>query len=295
MKYNKIAAATLLLFSLPMSAQVLYKVEGSGLKQPSFIFGTHHLAPTSVIADFGADKPFENVSIVVGEIDMTQNPMEMQMAMQPHMMAPADSTLTKVLPAEKMPALNEEFKKWAPMPGMELAMLDPMKPMVVTTMVTVGITADAIPGYNPNEQLDTWFQKTGAEKGKKIVALETADQQAALLFDFTPISLQEEALVELLSDPKKSVENARILTKAYMEQDLDAMMELSQKEDDHPEFMEALLDKRNADWLTKLPSIFNEGSAFVAVGALHLPGEKGVLEGLRKLGYTVTPLSTPAK
>ncbi len=295
MNLLKSFAAALLLAAIPASAQVLYKVEGNGLTQPSYIFGTHHLAPTSVINSFGADKPFESATIVVGEIDMTQNPMEMQMAMQPHMMAPADSTLSKVIPTDKMPALNEEFKKWAPMPGMELSMLEPMKPMVVTTMVTVGITANAVPDYNPNEQLDSWFQKTGSENGKKIKALETADQQAALLFDFTPISMQAEALVELLTDPQKSVDNAKTLTKAYMEQDLNAMMELSQKDDDHPEFMEALLDKRNANWLTQLPDIFKEGSTFVAVGALHLPGEKGVLEGLRKLGYTVTPISLPAK
>lgn len=290
----KTAVAFLLLSAIPASAQVLYKVEGNGLTQPSYIFGTHHLAPTSVISSFGADKPFESATIVVGEIDMTQNQMEMQMAMQPHMMAPADSSLTKVLPPDKMTQLNEEFKKWAPMPGMDLAMLDPMKPMVVTSMVTVGITANSIPDYNPNEQLDTWFQKAGAEQGKKIKALETAEQQAILLFDFTPISLQAEALVEILSDPQKSVENAKTLTKAYMEQDIDAMMALSQSEEEHPEFMEALLDKRNADWLTKLPDIFKEGSTFVAVGALHLPGEKGVLEGLRKLGYTVSPVTPPA-
>ncbi|MDE6336288.1 MAG: TraB/GumN family protein, partial [Muribaculaceae bacterium] len=128
------------------------------------------------------------------------------------------------------------------------------------------------------------------ETGKKIVPLETAEQQAALLFDFTPISLQAEALVEMLKDPQKSVDSAKKLTEAYMKQDLPAMLELSEKDDEHPEFMEALLDKRNADWLTKLPDIFNDGSTFVAVGALHLAGDKGVIEGLRKLGYTVTPM-----
>lgn len=291
MKFFKSAIASLLLIcALPASAQVLYKVEGNGLTQPSYVFGTHHLAPLSVVETFGAAAPFNEATQVVGEIDMTKNPMELQMAMQPHMMAPADSTLTKVLPADEFPVLNEEFKKWAPMQGMELAMLDPMKPMVVTTMVTVGITADAIPDFNPNEQLDTWFQTTGASNGKKIVPLETVEQQATLLFDFTPISVQAEALVEMLKDPQKSVDNAKKLTDAYMNQDLAAMLELSEKDDDHPEFMEAMLDKRNADWLTKLPTIFNDGSTFVAVGALHLAGDKGIIEGLRKLGYTVTPI-----
>ncbi|MDE6400264.1 MAG: TraB/GumN family protein, partial [Muribaculaceae bacterium] len=35
---------------------------------------------------------------------------------------------------------------------------------------------------------------------------------------------------------------------------------------------------------------FNDGPTFVAVGALHLAGDKGIIEGLRKLGYKVTPV-----
>jgi uncharacterized protein YbaP (TraB family) len=31
-----------------------------------------------------------------------------------------------------------------------------------------------------------------------------------------------------------------------------------------------------------------EGGAFIAVGALHLPGEAGLVELLRAKGYTVT-------
>ena len=292
MKLFKTALASILLISgFSASSQVVYKVEGNGLKEPSYLFGTHHLAPVSVAGDFGATDLFNKASQVVGEIDMTQDQMQMQMAMQPYMMAPADSTLSKVLPKDEYDSLNESFKKWAPMPGLDLSMLEPMKPMVVTTMVTVGITAKEVPDFNPAEQLDTWFQASGKKDGKKIIPLETAEQQAALLFNFTPISLQAEALTELLNEPEKSVENARKLTQAYMKQDLNAMLELSQQEDEHPEFMEALLDKRNADWLTKLPAIFNDGSTFVAVGALHLAGDKGVVEGLRKLGYTVTPVS----
>ena len=42
------------------------------------------------------------------------------MALQPHMMAPVDSTLSKVISPEDMEVISMEFKKWAPMPGMEL-------------------------------------------------------------------------------------------------------------------------------------------------------------------------------
>lgn len=290
MKLKKVILSLLVLAAVPASAQVLYKVEGQGLENPSYIFGTHHLAPISVIEKFGASDPFNSATQIVGEIDMTQDQMALAMAMQPHMMAPADSTLSKVISAEDLEAINPEFKKWAPMPGMELQMLEPMKPMVVTSMVAAGMARESMPGSNPEEQLDSWFQIQGKKDGKKIIPLETAEQQATLLFDSTPIAYQAEALVELLKDPEKAKKSTRDLTDAYLAQDLDKMLELSEADDEHPEFMVALLDKRNANWLTTLPDIFKQGSTFVAVGSLHLAGDKGIIEGLRKLGYKVTPV-----
>ncbi|MDE6096871.1 MAG: TraB/GumN family protein [Muribaculaceae bacterium] len=282
---------TLSIFAaFPASSQILFKVEGNGLSAPSYIFGTHHLAPLSTIEKTGAAKPFEESSQVVGEIDMTQDQMTLGMAMQPHMMAPADSTLSKVISPEDFSVINEEFKKWAPMPGMELTMLDGMKPMVATAMVAVGMAAQAMPGYNPQEQLDTYFQLQGKNQGKNIVPLETVEYQASVLYDTTPIAYQAEALVEMLKDPSKAIQASKDLTAAYEAQDLAKMLQLSEKEDEHPEFMVALLDKRNSEWLVKLPEIMKEAPSFIAVGALHLAGEKGIVEGLKKLGYTVTPV-----
>ena len=270
--------------------QVLYKIEGNGLKFPSYVFGTHHVAPLAVAEQFGAIEPFSAASQVVGEIDMTQDQMALAMALQPHMIAPADSTLSKVISPEDMEAISAEFKKWAPMPGMELSMLEGMKPMVVSSMAAVGMCAESMPDFDPQAQLDTWLQTTGKAAGKTIISLETAEQQAALLYDFTPVSVQAEALVDLLKDPENAMEMTKTLSDAYLRQDLKAMYDISMKDESHPEFMEAMLDKRNADWLSKLPAIFEQGPTFVAVGALHLAGDKGVIEGLRKAGYTVTPI-----
>jgi uncharacterized protein YbaP (TraB family) len=36
--------------------------------------------------------------------------------------------------------------------------------------------------------------------------------------------------------------------------------------------------------------VFARGSTFVAVGALHMPGEEGILSLLERRGYTVTRL-----
>ena len=290
MKLKSIIASLLLLAAVPASAQILYKVEGNGLTAPSYIFGTHHLAPLSVIEKTGADKCFKEASQVVGEIDMTQDQMKLGMAMQPHMIAPSDSTLSKVISPEDFTIISEEFKKWAPMPGMELSMLEGMKPMVASTMVAVGMAAQAMPGYNPQEQLDTYFQIQGKNEGKTITPLETVEYQASVLYDTTPIAFQAEALVEMLKDPSKAIQSSKDLTAAYDAEDLSKMLQLSEEDDEHPEFMVALLDKRNAEWLEKLPEIMKAAPSFIAVGALHLAGDKGIVEGLKKLGYKVTPV-----
>lgn len=290
MKLKNLFISLLLLSALPASSQILYKIEGNGLSSPSYLFGTHHIAPISVIEKTGADKPFEAANQIIGEIDMTQDQMALALAMQPHMMAPTDSTLSKIISPEDFAIINEEFKKWAPVPGADLKMFDMMKPNVVMSMVAVGMAAQEMQGFNAQEQLDTYFQVQGKNAGKTIAPLETAEYQATVLFDSTPISYQAESLVGMLKDPADAIQSTKDLTAAYEAQDLAKMLELSEKDNEHPEFMKALLDKRNAEWLQKLPDLMKNNSSFIAVGALHLAGDKGLVEGLRKLGYTVTPI-----
>lgn len=285
-------AAMCLGFCLSMSAQIFYKVEGNGLKSPSYIFGTHHLAPLSVIDEVpGCREAFNNAEQIIGEVDMTIDQMELAMKMQPYMLAPSDSTLSKVIAPEDFARINEEFKKWAPMPGMELSMLDMMKPMVITSMVSVQMVKEKLPGFNPTEQLDTYFQGQGKAKGKQVKGLETPEFQAGVLYGSESIADQAKALVELLDNPDENVSKSQELNDAYLAQDIDALFKLTEKEnEDSSTFLEILINKRNKDWIEKLPAIMNEAPAFIAVGALHLPGENGVVEGLRKAGYTVTPI-----
>lgn len=269
-------------------AQLLYKVSGNGLEQPSYLFGTHHMAPLSMVDSVkGTRTALQEASKVVGEIDMTVGQMALAAKLQPMMLAPADSTLSRLVGAEKIAALEKEFAEWSPMPGLTLAALDVMKPACVTQMVIVGVMGKKLPGYNPQEQLDTWFQQQAKASGKEIVALETPEQQGQLLYCTLPLSKQAEAMVKLLDNPTEAVEEAEALNAAYFSRNLARMDELSRESSDTPEFYEAMLLARNRAWLAELPAIMKSGSSFIAVGALHLAGADGLVEQLRKLGYTV--------
>ncbi len=54
---------------------------------------------------------------------------------------------------------------------------------------------------------------------------------------------------------------------------------------------EQLLFKRNADWIPKLEKLFEQDKVFVAVGAAHLRGPRGVIELLRGRGYQITQIT----
>lgn len=287
---KKFCLVIALVASLCGNAQILYKIDGKDLPAPSYIFGSHHLSPISIVEESGVMDYFNQTQQVVGELDLTVDPMVISLALQPHMMAPADSTLSVLLAGEDMEALNAQFVKWAPMQGMQLQMLEPMKPMVVTTMMAVGMNAEVMPGFDPTQQLDSFFFQQGSKENKKIIGLETPEYQGTVLFDMTPLTVQAEALVDMLKNPDESVEMAKKLSQAYSARDLNAMIELSKEGEEHPEFMENILYKRNAEWLQKLPEIIESSPSFIVVGALHLAGPKGILEGLKNEGYTVTPI-----
>ena len=57
--------------------------------------------------------------------------------------------------------------------------------------------------------------------------------------------------------------------------------------DSTPEEKETLIYARNDNWMKQMPEIMKQKSTLFAVGAGHLPGERGVLALLRKAGYTV--------
>ena len=87
-------------------------------------------------------------------------------------------------------------------------------------------------------------------------------------------------------------EMAENVVRAFFAQDLDAIQKameakLNNSCDNTPEEDAEILDKRNADWLTKMPAIMAQKPTLFAVGAGHLPGPKGVLNLLRQAGYKV--------
>ena len=53
-----------------------------------------------------------------------------------------------------------------------------------------------------------------------------------------------------------------------------------------------LINRRNGAWVEFMIGVLPTASIIAVVGAGHLPGEKGVINLLRKAGYKVEPADT---
>jgi uncharacterized protein len=89
------------------------------------------------------------------------------------------------------------------------------------------------------------------------------------------------------SDASDEVEK---LEKCYTSQDLDCLVELMNSSGYSDIESNLLLRDRNLRWLPKLKENMKSESCFIAVGALHLAGESGLITLLEKEGYTVRPV-----
>ena len=140
--------------------------------------------------------------------------------------------------------------------------------------------------------MEQLIMKEAKAKGKGIKGLETMAYQMSI-FDSIPYSAQAKQLVSYVDNFGKSNDDSEFnaLTQAYRNQELEKLETLT-KDDDMgiANFSDLLLYNRNKAWVAKLGDLLVNNSLVVAVGAGHLPGEKGVINLLRKAGYKVEPV-----
>ncbi len=285
-------AMALLLTAGAANSQLLWKISGKDAKGDSYLFGTHHVAPVSLIDTTpGLKDAMAGVDAVYGEIDMSEmtSPSAQQVIMSAAM-APADSTVTKLLTAEQIDSVNAVLGKYTN--GMlKLDQLAMFKPRMIDTQLGMLQTMVAFPEFNGQEQLDNTIQLKCRELGKNIKGFETLEQQMNLLMSGS-MTEQASDLMESVRKDSEAAEKARKLANAYMSADINTIetMFLDPDLGMDEKSRKMLIDDRNADWLKQLSSILPSESVFIAVGAGHLIGDTGLIKELQKAGYTVTPV-----
>jgi uncharacterized protein len=264
---------------------LLWRISGKNIVQPSYLFGTMHMlcADDIDLSDslVSAIRKADNVYL---ELDM-DNLFEMMAAMTKMKMR-NDTTLADLLTKAEYDTVKNYFKRNSTL--IPFSMLETYKPLLAASMIMEQQSGDC-GNMISMEQL---IMKEAKRNDVDIKGMETMEYQMSI-FDSIPYGFQAKELVKMVEDGNKSEDNEmQTLTNAYREQQLDKMEELTKNEDmGIKNFADMLLYNRNANWAKKLEGLFPGKSLVVAVGAGHLPGDRGVINLLRKAGYKVEPVA----
>jgi uncharacterized protein YbaP (TraB family) len=270
-------------------AQLLWKVSGNGLKHPSYLFGTHHLIPIQFLDSVpGLYKAFNDCDAVVGEIALNSIDATSRLEMAASM--PNHTKMTDLLKGDKYSTVDNELKAVMKLGLKDLSMMNPTLILSMYEMELYKKTA----GITDDTQSDSYFQLVAAEKNMKVVGLETVEQQINILFGNGSLERQADILYETVLHKDSALTDIKQLDKLYKTGKLNELVKMSKRKEKKADLTDLeyakLVDDRNTEWMKKLPKLFSDSRCFVAVGALHLGGDKGLIKQLEKAGYRVKPV-----
>lgn len=264
------------------SNTLLWEITGKGLKQPSYLFGTFHMmCKDDIKFSDNLLTALKNSEEVYFEMDLDDvaNTLGAMMFMN----MKDGKTLKDLYTEAEYKKLEVFFKDSL---RTNLSMFQKMKPSFLEAF----IYPKMLSCKNMSGVEQELLKEAGKTK-KEIRGFETIAFQASV-FDSIPYPSQAKSLLNSID----SISNYKVffekMVKVYLSQEtskLEAM--LSDKAFGMQDGLEMLLDKRNINWVAQLKTILPKTNIFMAVGAGHLVGEKGVIELLRKEGYKLRPIA----
>jgi len=270
---------------------LLWQISGNGLSRPSYLFGTIHMicSEEALLSD-SLKTAIVNSDAVYFEVDM-DNLFEMLGVMRKMKMR-NDTTLADLLTKEDYSKVKDYFEKNETL--LPFSVLETCKPLLAASMLMEGNT-----GCETPEAMEEVIMKEAKQHNKNVRGLESMSFQMSI-FDTIPYKMQAMQLVKYVDDADKGTsddaQDYDKLMQAYRDQDLSKLEELTKTTDmGMANFTDILLYNRNKNWVEKLKTILPDHSVVVAVGAGHLPGDKGVINLLRKAGYIVKPVPNKVK
>ena len=260
---------------------LLWQISGKALKKPSYLFGTFHLLCKDDI-NFSAQLRYaiQYADEVYMELDM-DDPSTLLSGLL-YMNMKDGKKLKDFYSPDEYKKIEGFFNDTLHMP---LVMFQKAKPyFLVALLYPKMMKCKTFSG------IEEGILKLAKENKKEILGLETMEFQSAV-FDSIPYEWQAKELMKNIDSLDKYKNEFDTLMLAYKNQQLDVLEKLITKSEfGMDEFEDVLLNRRNANWVKKLGAVMKSKSLFVAVGAGHLLGEKGLIKLLRKEGYAVEPL-----
>ena len=282
----------LFLASLATQAQtesIFWKIEHPDIKKPSYLFGTYHLINNGFL-----DKDAKKVgkiynkanTIVVESLADEEGEKE---AISRHVFS--DSSLASALSESDYQLVDSVLHLSN---GDDLENYDDFSPIIIAFIIGINHHNNYLEdhgNYN-GEPIDLYIQRNALSKSKPVFGLESLDESFGYVIDSINYTNQLNLLINSVKYDSVMYGIAGNMYETYRVNDVKGLLAASNYYDQLIDEIgkEYTTDKRNILWMPRLEKQLKNGNVFVAVGALHLSGEFGLINLLRAEGYQLTPL-----
>jgi uncharacterized protein YbaP (TraB family) len=266
---------------------LFWEISGNGLKKPSYLFGTMHVS--SKIAFNLADSFY--LAIKSSEVvALETNPETWQEDMNnydlgsPNYRYGFNRRVMNEMPSDFLTVKTLRFGKYEK--KLEVAMFN--KPSMINNLLYRS-QSDNTSDFEEDTYLDLYIYQTGKKLGKKVAGVEQYEQSMKLMAEAFRDAAKEKNKKEKSFDYDEEFSPAK-LQEAYRAGNLDQLDSINKLNSQSDAFDEKFLYRRNEIQANSIDSILKRSSLFVGVGAAHLPGNRGVIELLRRKGYKLRPI-----
>ncbi len=262
---------------------LLWEISGNGINKPSYIYGTMHLRDSRLFCfPDSAQQKLDSCNVLALEVVIDFK--DSKALMNAILVHDENQYLSKILTKQEYKKVKKAVRE-----NCDLAtfiIIDKIRPLMLAASLM-----EAQMKNDVKYPMDIQFQLNAQEQGKRLYSLESAASQIAVL-DKIPLAIQKQELLSVIDSMPQNKVMLDSMIQMYLRQDLEGLQQV-------PEGVSAefdslwqteLIDKRNEIMVNGIKTLLPNGNAFIAIGAAHLGGEKGIVNLLRKEGYVVRPV-----
>jgi len=265
----------------------LFEVTAAAI-EPSYVFGTMHSTDPEILElPTPAARAFGDSTRLI--LELVFRP-ELESRMHEAMLLGDGRTLTEIIG----PELFSRLMRRAALYGLPVGQMNRMKPWAAGLVLSLPVD-ELDRGASGAIALDCALQQAADARGIPAFGLETMDEQITAFSDQS----EEDQIASLRMTIELNPQIDALFTemkKAYLAGDLDYLHTMAETvasgTDDRlaRQFEERFIGLRNRRMANRMARHVKLGAAFIAIGALHLSGEDGVLKLLEKRGYKIKRL-----
>ena len=264
-----------------LDQSLLWKISGKNLKEPSYLFGTvHAICIEDMVFTEGMLDAIKNSQQLALEIDITDK--DLPLKMEKGMLMKGNKRLQDLLPPGDYKILSSYFFDSV---GIDLAGFQQMKPIFLSSFIYSKLLG-CIP-----QSYESHLSSMAQQQQMEVLGIETVEEQIQV-FEHISYKEQAEMLLQTIVEYPELADAYWNMIVSYKNQDLNSLyhiindIKLGMKE-----YEQVMVIDRNQRWIPRIEQMATTKPTFFAVGAAHLPGEKGVIALLKRRGYKVEPVT----